>query len=116
MAHPKWPVPLWFWLCGPFDINSATWIPNPGFLLVYGAVEEEDQEFEDSTVETCPARVALPYTPIAIKDLLDYSHAEEWLASFHQTAIRCLNDDLELYQLLDLDAEGIDDPKYQAEM
>jgi hypothetical protein len=55
----------------------------------------------------------MAYTPITIKDLLDYSRAEEWLGSFYQTAIRCLNDDLELYQLLDLDAEGIDDPEYQ---
>ncbi|KIK93774.1 hypothetical protein PAXRUDRAFT_144328 [Paxillus rubicundulus Ve08.2h10] len=56
------------------------------------------------------------YSPITIKEILDYSHAEAWLGSFYETAIQCLYDDLELYQLLDLDADGIDDPDFsQAE-
>ena len=50
----------------------------------------------------------LQYSCIPIKDLLDYLNAESWLGSFYTVAIHCLDDDLELYQLLELDAEGID--------
>ncbi|KIK81256.1 hypothetical protein PAXRUDRAFT_71039, partial [Paxillus rubicundulus Ve08.2h10] len=73
-------------------------------------VDKEDQEPEYSAAET--SSTAQQYSPITIKELLDYSHAEAWLGSFYQTAIRCLDDDLELYQLLNLDADGIDDPDY----
>ena len=46
--------------------------------------------------------------------LLDYSESrtESWLGLFYKTAIQCLDDDLELYQLLDLDTEGINDPDH----
>ena len=58
-------------------------------------------------------RVLPPHSTVAyvpIKDLLDYVNMESWLGSFYTIAICCLDDDLELYQLLDLNAEGIDDP------
>ena len=55
------------------------------------------------------------YICIPIKVLLDYSNAESWLGSFYTITIRCLDDDLELYQLLDLDAEGIDNPDSHVE-
>lgn len=54
--------------------------------------------------------MAPQYRCVPIRDLLDYSNAESWLGSFYSTAILCLDDDLELYQLFDLDAEGVNDP------
>ncbi|KAG2354667.1 hypothetical protein BDR07DRAFT_1494271 [Suillus spraguei] len=45
-------------------------------------------------------------------ELLNYSHAEEWLGSFYKTAIRGLDAELKLYKLLDLDAEGIEDSEF----
>jgi hypothetical protein len=51
-------------------------------------------------------------THITISDLLDYSRAEEWLGSFYQIAVRGLDADLELYELLDLDTEGVDDQDF----
>ena len=54
-------------------------------------------------------QVLLPRITVAYLSL-DYSNAESWLGSFYTIAICCLDDDLELHQLLDLDAEGIDDP------
>ncbi|KIK96189.1 hypothetical protein PAXRUDRAFT_139024, partial [Paxillus rubicundulus Ve08.2h10] len=78
------------------------------------AVDEEDQEPEYSAAEM--SSTVQQYSPLTIKELLDYSCAEAWLGSFYQTAIQCLDDDPELYQLLDLDVDGIDDPDYsQAE-
>ncbi|KAF8433041.1 hypothetical protein L210DRAFT_3507308 [Boletus edulis BED1] len=70
------------------------------------AVDEEEQ--------TQNSMASPQYSQIPIKTLLDYSesHAESWLGSFYKTAARCLDDDLELYQLLDLDAEGINDPDH----
>ncbi|KAF9220206.1 hypothetical protein BS17DRAFT_852627 [Gyrodon lividus] len=79
------------------------------FRSLIQAVDEEEQEPEYSAVEMSTA--TLQYSHISIKDLLDYSCTELWLGSFYKTAIQCL-DDLELYQLLDLDAEGIDDPDH----
>jgi len=49
---------------------------------------------------------------IPIKDLFDFSRTEDWLGSFFHTAIRGLNAEIELYELLDLDAEGINDPEF----
>jgi len=49
---------------------------------------------------------------ISIKDLFDFSRAEDWLGSFFHTAIRGLDAEIELYELLDLDAEGTDDPVF----
>lgn len=70
------------------------------------AVDEEEQ--------TLSSPASPQYNPIPIKTLLDYSEskAESWLGPFYKTAVRCLDDDLELYQLLDLDAEGINDPDH----
>ncbi|KAF8548409.1 hypothetical protein OG21DRAFT_1489428 [Imleria badia] len=77
------------------------------------AVNDDEQDSEYLATRTSPP--ASQYSCISIKDLLDYSNAESWLGSFYTIAIRCLDDDLELYQLLDLDAEGIDDPDSHAE-
>ena len=54
------------------------------------------------------------YSQVPIRMLLDYSEsrAESWLGLFYKTAVWCLDDDLELYQLLNLDAEGINDPDH----
>ena len=49
---------------------------------------------------------------ISIKDLFDFSRAEDWLGSFFHTVIRGLYVEIELYELLDLDAEGIDDAEF----
>ncbi|KAJ8591591.1 hypothetical protein M405DRAFT_860399 [Rhizopogon salebrosus TDB-379] len=49
---------------------------------------------------------------IPIKDLFNFSRAEDWLGSFFHTAIRGLDAEIELYELLDLDAEGIHDPEF----
>ena len=38
------------------------------------------------------------------------SLTQSWLGSFYSTTICCLEDDLESYQLLDLDAEDMNDP------
>ena len=68
-----------------------------------------------SSIEMTRNSTAPPqYSQVPIRTLLDYSesHAESWLGSFYKTADRCLDDDLELYQLLDLDAEGINDPDH----
>ena len=73
------------------------------------AVDEEEQNSELETASVYRNSSTLTqYSRIPIRTLLDYSepHAESWLGSFYKTAVRCLDDDLELYQLLDLDAEG----------
>lgn len=42
---------------------------------------------------------------IPIKDLFDYTQSY-WVESYNKLAMRGLQDELELYELLDLDAEG----------
>jgi len=54
----------------------------------------------------------MKFQQIPIKYLLDFSRAEGWLRSFFHTAIWGLDAEIELYELLDLDAEGIDDPEF----
>jgi len=49
---------------------------------------------------------------IPIKDLFDFSRAEDWLGSFFHAPIRGLDAEIELYELLDLDTDGIDDPEF----
>jgi hypothetical protein len=43
------------------------------------------------------------FQQIPIKDLFDFSGAKDWLGSFFHTAIRGLDAEIELYELLDLD-------------
>ncbi|KAG1865765.1 hypothetical protein DFJ58DRAFT_150785 [Suillus subalutaceus] len=77
------------------------------------AVQEEEEISATETMHSVPVSAAGgSFSHIAIKDLLDYSHAEEWLGSFYKVAIRGLDAELELYELLDLDAEGVDDPDF----
>ncbi|KAG2096972.1 uncharacterized protein F5147DRAFT_778116 [Suillus discolor] len=63
------------------------------------AVQEEEEEISATesmhSVPIGAASAGGSFSRIAINELLDYSHAE-----------------LELYELLDLDAEGIDDPDF----
>ncbi|KAG2041213.1 hypothetical protein BDR03DRAFT_1024683 [Suillus americanus] len=74
------------------------------------AVEDE----ESFTTSEIMEAVTNPsdFQQIPIKDLFDFSHAQDWLGSFYQTAIRGLDAEIELYELLDLDAVGIDDPEF----
>lgn len=72
------------------------------------AVDEEEAVVAEEMMHS--ALTTDPFTRIPISDLLDYSRAEEWLGSFYKTALRGLDAELELYELLDLDAEGIEDP------
>ncbi|KAG2145420.1 uncharacterized protein EDB93DRAFT_1287455 [Suillus bovinus] len=74
------------------------------------AVDEEEAVVAEEMMHSAPTTD--PFTRIPISDLLDYSRAEEWLGSFYKTAIRGLDAELELYELLDLDAEGIEDPEF----
>lgn len=78
------------------------------------AVQEEEISTTESmhSVPIGAAGAGGSFSRIAISDLLDYSRAEEWLGSFYKVAIRGLDAELELYELLDLDAEGIDDPDF----
>ena len=65
-----------------------------------------------SSIEMTQNSTAPPqYSQVPIRMLLDYSEscAKSWLGLFYKTAIQCLDDDLELYQLLNLDAEDIND-------
>ncbi|KAI6144268.1 hypothetical protein BKA82DRAFT_4016974 [Pisolithus tinctorius] len=71
----------------------------------------EEEEMESSSMES-PTTNEQQFTKIPIEALLDYSQAESWLGPFYEVALRGLDDDLELYQLLDLDAEGEDDPDH----
>ncbi|KAG2116713.1 uncharacterized protein F5147DRAFT_769074 [Suillus discolor] len=74
------------------------------------SVDEEEVFSATEMMHSVPTTDS--FTPIAISELLDYSRAEEWLGSFYKTAIRGLDAELELYELLDLDAEGIEDPEF----
>ncbi|KAG1893565.1 uncharacterized protein F5891DRAFT_962744 [Suillus fuscotomentosus] len=79
------------------------------------AVQEEEEISTTESMHSVPigaAGASGSFSRIAISDLLDYSRAEEWLGSFYKVAIRGLDAELELYELLDLDAEGIDDPDF----
>ncbi|OAX30851.1 hypothetical protein K503DRAFT_778000 [Rhizopogon vinicolor AM-OR11-026] len=55
---------------------------------------------------------ASDFQQIPIKDLFDFSRAKDWLGSFFHKAIRGLDSETKLYDLLDLNAEGIDDPEF----
>ncbi|KAF9226251.1 hypothetical protein BS17DRAFT_765282 [Gyrodon lividus] len=76
---------------GDRESKAATTDRNPSEEICHiaqsliQAVDEEVQEPEYSAAEM--SSVALQYSPITIKELLDYSHTEAWL-----------------------DADGIDDP------
>ncbi|KAG1834351.1 hypothetical protein F4604DRAFT_818613 [Suillus subluteus] len=74
------------------------------------AVEDEESFTTSEIMEV----VANPsdFQQIPIKDLFDFSRAQDWLGSFYQTAIRGLDAEIELYELLDLDADGIDDAEF----
>lgn len=74
------------------------------------AVEDEEAFTMSEMVEA--AANPSDFQRIPIKDLFDFSRAQEWLGSFYQTAIRGLDAEIELYELLDLDAEGIDDTEF----
>ncbi|KAG2158740.1 uncharacterized protein EDB93DRAFT_1245973 [Suillus bovinus] len=74
------------------------------------AVGEEEAVVAEEMMHSAPTTD--PFTCIPISDLLDYSHAKEWLGSFYKTAIRGLDAELKLYKLLDSDAEGIEDLEF----
>lgn len=74
------------------------------------AVDEEEAVIAEEMMHSAPTTD--PFTRIPISDLLDYSRTKEWLGSFYKTAIRGLDAELKLYELLDLDAEGIEDPEF----
>jgi hypothetical protein len=74
------------------------------------AVDDEEEISAAEMMQSVP-NTNSP-THITISDLLDYSRAEEWLGSFYQIAVRGLDAELELYELLDLDAEGVDDQDF----
>ena len=74
------------------------------------AVADEESLSASEMMHTAANPPAFQLIPI--KDLFDFSRAEDWLGSFFHTAIRGLDAEIELYELLDLDAEGIDDPEF----
>lgn len=74
-------------------------------------VVEDEDAFTTSEMMEAAANPS-DFQRIPIKDLFNFSCAQEWLGSFYQTAIRGLDAEIELYELLDLDAEGIDDPEF----
>ncbi|KAG1724135.1 hypothetical protein EDB19DRAFT_1915704 [Suillus lakei] len=74
------------------------------------AVNEEEAFSATEMMQSAPATDS--FTCIAISELLDYSHTEEWLGSFYKTAIQGLDAKLKLYKLLNIDAEGIEDLEF----
>lgn len=72
----------------------------------------EDEESHSASEMMHAAANPSGFQRILIKDLFDFSKAEDWLGSFFHSAIRGLDAEIELYELLDLDAEGIDDPEF----
>lgn len=72
---------------------------------------EDEETFTISEITEAATNLS-DFQQIPIKDLFDCSHAQDWLGSFYQTAIQGLDVEVELYKLLDLDADGIDDPEF----
>ncbi|KAG1722170.1 uncharacterized protein EDB91DRAFT_1064023, partial [Suillus paluster] len=74
------------------------------------AVKDEESFTTSKIMEV----VANPsdFQRVPIKDLFDFSRAQDWLGSFYQTAIQGLDAEIKLYKLLDLDANGIDNAEF----
>ncbi|KAG1740347.1 hypothetical protein EDB19DRAFT_2024982 [Suillus lakei] len=68
----------------------------------------DEESFTTSEIMEVAANPS-DFQQIPIKDLFDFSRAQ---GSFYQTAIRGLDAEIELYELLDLDADGIDDAEF----
>ncbi|KAG2074030.1 hypothetical protein BDR04DRAFT_1115882 [Suillus decipiens] len=74
------------------------------------AVKDEESFTTSKIMEA--ATNPLDFQQIPIKDLFDFSCTQDWLESFYQIAIPGLDVEVELYELLDLDANGIDNPEF----
>ncbi|KAI6142608.1 hypothetical protein BKA82DRAFT_4360422 [Pisolithus tinctorius] len=92
----------------PLSAVNRQGIEQAAAVLIQGV---EEEEVESSSMES-PTTNEQQFTKIPIEALLDYSQAESWLGSFYEVALRGLDDDFKLHQLLDLDAEGEDDPDH----
>ncbi|KIO01102.1 hypothetical protein M404DRAFT_29060 [Pisolithus tinctorius Marx 270] len=92
----------------PLSAVNRQGIQQAAAVLIQGV---EEEEMESSSMES-PTTNEQQFTKIPIEALLDYSQAESWLGSFYEVALRGLDDDFKLHQLLDLDAEGEDDPDH----
>jgi hypothetical protein len=81
------------------------------FHPIQAVADEESVSASESEIMHAAADPS-DFQRIPIKDLFDFSRAEDWLGFFFHTDIRGLDAEIELYELLDLDAEGIDDPEF----
>jgi hypothetical protein len=65
----------------------------------------DDNNLNDNEAVTAPQTIG---RPIPIQELFDFRHAH-WVDSYAKSARRNFDEELELYELLDLDAEGEED-------
>jgi hypothetical protein len=61
---------------------------------------------DDDNTDCKPVRSTIGLTPI--QSLFDFSHSH-WVEMFSRSAIQSFDEELELYEMLDLDAEGVED-------
>lgn len=98
---------------GKWELHSITFERQGISQLAQDLIQAVDEEEVFSAMEMIHSVPTTDsFTQIAISELLDYSRAEEWLGSFYKTTIRGLDAELKLYELLDLDVEGIKDPEF----
>lgn len=94
----------------PDVTGSSEDFENPPSTPFQDLIEEEvtrverDEDIYDAI--HMPARL-LPgaYRKIAIADLFDFNN-EHWAQKFEESALRTFKQELEIYKLLDLDADG----------
>jgi hypothetical protein len=98
--------------CQPSDVvRDSRGLRQIAAHLIQAVADEESLSASESEMMHA-ATDPSDFQRIPIKDLFDFSRAEDWLGSFFHTAVRGLDAEIELYELLDLDAEGIDDPEF----
>ncbi|KAK2464805.1 hypothetical protein APHAL10511_003223 [Amanita phalloides] len=70
-------------------------------------MEQQSQSVDDDDTDSTPVRFSsIGLTPI--KSLFDFS-CSHWVDMYSKTSIRGFDEELKLYEMLDLDAEGEDD-------
>lgn len=80
------------------DVTSSTQPSIRGIIESFDEVTEMDNNEPAPTPS--PESLSIP-----IKDLFDFTQPY-WIEAYEKLAMRGLQDELELYELLDLDAEG----------
>lgn len=74
-------------------------------LEIERTVEDQDSDLSPEDFNIGPR---LPFSHFTVSDLFDFDNPY-WSSTFHNSAIRTFNEELEIYELLDCDAEGDDD-------